>query len=76
MGNVDLIYNGLSKKHETLYPFIQDENNMGGLELLTKEQLGEKKVGRYSTLREIPTGNPLWGADGHKFFGTFVTKAY
>ena len=44
MGNVDLIYNGLSDKYETLYPFIEDMENFGGLQLLSKEELGDKQV--------------------------------
>jgi hypothetical protein len=42
--NVDLIYNGLSDKYETLYPYIEDANNEGGLTLLSKEALGDKQV--------------------------------
>ena len=47
--NVDLIYNGLSDKYETLYPFMEDVNNEGGMMLLTKEELGDKKAS-YSSL--------------------------
>ena len=42
--NVDLIYNGVSDKYETLYPYLENVNNEGGMELLTKEDLGHKKV--------------------------------
>ena len=48
-GNVDLIYNGLSDKYETLYPYMEDVNNEGGMMLLTKEELGDKKAS-YSSL--------------------------
>jgi hypothetical protein len=44
--NVDLIYNGLSDKYETLYPYIEDANNEGGLTLLSKEALGDKQVNK------------------------------
>jgi hypothetical protein len=42
--NVDLIYNGLSDKYETLYPFLRDVNNEGGLTLLTKEEMENKQA--------------------------------
>ena len=42
--NVDLIYNGLRDKYETLYPYIEDAYNEGGIALLTKEELGNKQV--------------------------------
>jgi hypothetical protein len=42
--NVDLIYNGLSNKYETLYPFLRDVNNEGGLTLLTKEEMENKQA--------------------------------
>ncbi len=44
MDNVDLIYNGLSDKYETLYPYLADAKNEGGLRLLTKEGLGNKQA--------------------------------
>ena len=55
MDNVDLIYNGLSDKYETMYPWIEDWNNTGGLTLLTREQLGNKQVSR-STKKSMGTG--------------------
>jgi len=55
MDNVDLIYNGLSDKYETMYPWIEDLNNTGGLTLLTREQLGNKQVSR-STKKSMGTG--------------------
>jgi len=45
LNNVDLIYNGLSDKYETLYPYIVDRGNEGGLTLLTLEQLRKKELG-------------------------------
>jgi hypothetical protein len=46
LDNVDLIYNGLSDTHETLFPYIEDAANDGSLTLLTKEQLGDRQVER------------------------------
>ncbi len=51
--NVDLIYNGLSDKYETLYPYIEDANNEGGLTLLSKEALGDKQVNIYIYINGI-----------------------
>jgi hypothetical protein len=45
--NVDIIYNGLSDSYKTLYPFIEDANNEGGMTLLTKEELGNKQASPY-----------------------------
>jgi hypothetical protein len=45
-GNVELIYNGVSDRHETLYPYLKNANNEGEMELFTKEDLGNRKVGR------------------------------
>ena len=45
--NVELIYNGLSDQYETLYPYLQDADNEGGLTLLTAEDLGDKQVGHH-----------------------------
>jgi hypothetical protein len=42
--NVDLIYNGLSDKYETLYPYLEDVNNEGHLVLLSKEEMGDKQA--------------------------------
>jgi hypothetical protein len=44
-GNVELIYNGVSDRHETLYPYLENPNNEGEMELFTKEDLGNRKVG-------------------------------
>ena len=44
LDNVDLIYNGLSDKYETLYPYTKETRNEGGTKLLTKEELGNKQV--------------------------------
>jgi hypothetical protein len=41
---VDLIYNGLSDRYEILYPYLPHPENEGGMKLLTKDQLGDKKV--------------------------------
>ena len=41
---VDLVYNGLSDKYETLYPYQVDPNNGGTINLLTKEELGSKQA--------------------------------
>ena len=49
-GNVDLIYNGLSDKYETLYPFMEDVNNEENLMLMTKEELGDKKASSHFLL--------------------------
>ena len=48
--NVDLIYNGLSDKYETLYPFMEDVNNEENLMLMTKEELGDKKASSHFLL--------------------------
>jgi hypothetical protein len=43
--NVDLIYNGLSDKYETLYPYNQyGAENDGAMTLLTQEQLRKGEV--------------------------------
>ena len=42
--NVDQIYNGLSDEYGTLYPYMEDVNNEGGMMLLTKEELGDKQA--------------------------------
>jgi|688.fasta_scaffold548224_1 hypothetical protein len=43
--NVDLIYNGLSDKYETLYPYNQyGAENDGAMTLLTQEQLMKGEV--------------------------------
>jgi hypothetical protein len=44
LNNVDLIYNGMSDKYETLYPYLEAATNEGGMKLLTKEELGDKQV--------------------------------
>jgi hypothetical protein len=44
LDNVDLIYNGMSDKYETLYPYLEAATNDGGMKLLTKEELGDKQV--------------------------------
>jgi hypothetical protein len=46
LDNVDLIYNGMSDKYETLYPYLEDASNEGGMKLLTKEELGDKQVNK------------------------------
>ena len=48
--NVDLIYNGLSDKYETLYPFMEDVNNEENLMLMTKEELGDRKASSHFLL--------------------------
>ncbi len=45
LDNVDLIYNGLSDKYETLYPYNQyGAENDGAMTLLTQEQLRKGEV--------------------------------
>jgi hypothetical protein len=46
LDNVDLIYNGMSDKYETLYPYLEAATNEGGMKLLTKEELGDKQVNK------------------------------
>ena len=43
LANVDLIYNGMNDKYETLYPYLEFATNEGGIRLLTKEELGDKE---------------------------------
>ena len=51
-GNVDLIYNGISDKYVTLYPYMKDANNEGDMELLAKEDLGNGKVNMFELSSE------------------------
>jgi hypothetical protein len=43
---VELIYNGLSDKYETLYPYLEDPSNEGGMILVTREELGHRQASR------------------------------
>ena len=60
--NVDLIYNGLSDKYETLYPYSDDKNNEGGLVLLSKEEIGDKDVRNFgkNLLQSLISINPYF----------------